>query len=487
MYCFPTRFVALGWMLLAVPLVLHAQPKYSPEGKSAKEWATLLTSKDVDQQRLAAFSLSKMGAAALPAVPQLAQVLQSDDVALRFYALRSLANCGPAAKVAIPGMIRLLEEDHPTLGKAAATTIARMGKEAVDPLAKGLQSENPRVRRTCLQALGSMGPEANASGPALAKTLKDESFLVRRKGAETLMLTQAQSPEIRAALLQAIQHDDDPEVRRLAAEALGKSGQEALPDLLRLLQDRNPDHRFHAAVALREIGPEAVSAVKPLAKMLRESEEDLRQAAADCLGAIGKKALENLLDALQDSHAETRQAAASGLAVMGKAADKAVEPLLTALDDKVPAVGHQAARALGAIGAAQAAPALARKVRHKDEEMRKVAALALVQIGKPAQAEVRPLLREKEARLRMLGVLVLAAVGGAEAVQDIAARLADEDLEVQRTAARSLGRIGSEAKAVLPTIRAARKKATDPELLEILRETEQSLAAPDARSLTPAP
>jgi len=65
-------------------------------------------------------------------------------------------------------------------------------------------------------------------------------------------------------LLQALQQDQDPEVRVSAAEALGEIGSEdAVPTLIQVLQDENVGVRRRVARALGRIGtPEALKAVK---------------------------------------------------------------------------------------------------------------------------------------------------------------------------------------------------------------------------------
>ncbi|MGL4553288.1 MAG: HEAT repeat domain-containing protein, partial [Gemmataceae bacterium] len=91
-------------------------------------------------------------------------------------------------------------------------------------------------------------------------------------------------------------------------------------------------------------------------------------------------------------------------------------------------------------------------------------------VGRPAVAPLKKVLEEKETRLRVLTLVVLGSIGGPDAVPEIAARLKDPDAEVKLYAARSLGRIGADAKAGRKAVEAALAGAEDGELLEALKE-----------------
>ena len=128
-------------------------------------------------------------------------------------------------------------------------------EQKVEKLISKLQHKNPKVRQTAVVALTKMGKDAV---PVLIQALQDPDVSVR----VALPLGQIGTPDaIKAAnsavptLIQALQ---DPDVRLNAALALGQIGtpdaiKEAVPALIKALQDRNKWVRANAAEALKQI------------------------------------------------------------------------------------------------------------------------------------------------------------------------------------------------------------------------------------------
>jgi HEAT repeat protein len=76
------------------------------------------------------------------------------------------------------------------------------------------------------------------------------------------------------------------DVRRRAADALGKIGDaQAIPGLLKLVEDSDSYVRSSAADALGKIGD--AQAIPGLLKLVEHSDSDVRRRAADALGKIG--------------------------------------------------------------------------------------------------------------------------------------------------------------------------------------------------------
>jgi HEAT repeat protein len=88
-----------------------------------------------------------------------------------------------------------------------------------------------------------------------------------------------------------------------AAEALGRIGPAAVPELAQSLSDPNPVIRIRAAEVLARIGPAAKDAVPALTRALDDREAEVRKAAARALGEIGpeaKEAVPHLIEALRE-------------------------------------------------------------------------------------------------------------------------------------------------------------------------------------------
>lgn len=166
-----------------------------------------------------------------------------------------------------------------------------------------------------------------------------------------------------------------------AVDVLKELGTNAMPDLIRLLRERDSFVRKQAwthlprlpspvrrtiaqqyappqaevvreaaARALGRLGAEAKVAIPPLAKGLRDKEGRVRWEAASALGSIGQDSVPALINALGDNDARTRHAAAYALGQMGAEAVTAVPALSRSLNDQDQTVRDSAAYSLTAIG-----------------------------------------------------------------------------------------------------------------------------------------
>jgi hypothetical protein len=89
-----------------------------------------------------------------------------------------------------------------------------------------------------------------------------------------------------------------------AAEALGRIGPAALPQLIELLRSPQADVRLLAAQVIARMGSDAKDAVPALIPLLKDPDERVRKAATRTLGRIGpdaSAAVPELLQALVES------------------------------------------------------------------------------------------------------------------------------------------------------------------------------------------
>jgi HEAT repeat protein len=164
------------------------------------------------------------------------------------------------------------------------------------------------------------------------------------------------------------------EVRRDAAEALGKAGnREAVPDLVNAL--RNDSHwvvRFTSALALGEIGD--VAALEPLTEALRDQNDSVREYTLKALGSLGDSGFDVLVQALRDHGLEERKEIPHIL--QERFPDRAFEPLAEALrDDPSGDVRAWACRSLGLLGDKRALPLLVQALQVPRTRVAAIAAL----------------------------------------------------------------------------------------------------------------
>ena len=117
-----------------------------------------------------------------------------------------------------------------------------------------------------------------------------------------------------------------------------------------------------------------------LLRQLKASNPRTRRQAVEKLAAAGSaKIAEALFPLLQDRDLTVRKAAATALGKIKD--DRAVGPLMAALQNPLAGSRLEAALALGNLADLRAAPALAAALRDSDGSLRKTAALALRSIG----------------------------------------------------------------------------------------------------------
>jgi HEAT repeat protein len=104
----------------------------------------------------------------LPAVALLIPHLSQERPEVVLSAARALGRFGAAAKVAIPALIATLTTIDPSADDTTLPrTLRRIGPDTIPPLAKLLQSDNPRLLRMAAACLERFGPGAAAVLPAL--------------------------------------------------------------------------------------------------------------------------------------------------------------------------------------------------------------------------------------------------------------------------------------------------------------------------------
>ncbi|KXK05182.1 HEAT repeat domain-containing protein [Nitrospirales bacterium NOB] len=157
------------------------------------------------------------------------------------------------------------------------------------------------------------------------------------------------SPHVISAQLDGLLTDPDPEVRRTAAEALGKIGyREAGSSLLGALNDGDARVRAAASLALGRLGESRSGTA--LARALSDPAETVRANAALALGEIEASSTREaqILAVLREGTPSGREAAARAL--LGLETVSFSPDLVAGLRSPEPAVRQGVAAALGETG-----------------------------------------------------------------------------------------------------------------------------------------
>ncbi len=208
----------------------------------------------------------------------------------------------------VENLIAALQDEDPRLRETAASGLGLLGDaRAVEALIAALEDEDWEVRLEAAGALGEIG-DAGAVEPLIV-ALQDEASDVREEAAGALgEIGDARAVE---ALIAAIEIEDvrfETHAQKALREALGEIGDAAVEPLIAALQDEDPQVRWVAASALGEIRD--ARAVEPLIAALQDEDSDVRKMTARALGEIGDaRAVEPLLAASRNGDLEVVAAA----------------------------------------------------------------------------------------------------------------------------------------------------------------------------------
>jgi HEAT repeat protein len=335
------------------------------------------------------------------------------DVYLRDFAKPALISIGGPAALLVAEVLR---DSEYAARWSAAEVLGEIGESSsVEPLIGVLENDDEKeiVRQTVIKALGQIG-DVRALIP-MARALKLEQG------------------DLSGFVLNA-----------LIIDALGKIGEPAIDELIRMLKMDELTLKIFASVSLERIG-------KPAAKALIETLDDrsmwTRQSAAQMLGSMkAVEAINALIKLLTSGDLLVEQTAADALAEIG---EPSLEPLIALLSDRNLELRVKAVDTLGRIGDSRAIDPLLRILAarpaertDKGSELRAAAAEAL---GNFDDLRVRSLLFEVAAQEGGLvwinATASLAQLGDEDALKKVHSWLGNDNSSIQFVAIDSLGRI----------------------------------------------
>jgi HEAT repeat protein len=234
---------------------------------------------------------------------------------------------------------------------------------------------------------------------ALMARLRDEDAEVRRAAADALgrigdplaipaLISALDDPEtevrrsvldalsqfergVPAAPIRALLSFGDAEVRARAASILGDMPDRSSAGAIgRLVQDPDADVRREALHALAEIRDPASASAVSIA--LKDSDADVRAHAVEAMTELGAAiSQETLVGLLQDPSGEVRQEAVIHAAEQRVVT--VVPQIVRLLDDQSPGIREDAAEALTALRTTESHAALRRALEHQDPDVRRIA------------------------------------------------------------------------------------------------------------------
>ncbi len=380
--------------------------------------------------------------------------LRSDNAAVRNAASEILQTIGEPA---IPHLKELLQDDDKDVRKFAVDIMAIIGSsKAEEAFIEALDDRDVNVAAAAAEAIGEVGSQKSVAH--LVHSLKASTW-IRCSIAKSLGQL---GGEDAATALQQLLADDDPMIVYTAVEALGETKDaRALESLLPLLQHENPLIMHKAISSIEQIedvipedGWKRLRGIIPLdavVALTRDPSVTLRQRAIAMLGRIGSdEALEPILDILlskerREGH-DLRELAMRSLVLIDPAD---LGPIFDRLDDETTTVEARCELVdlLGQLGRSEAFETVARFLEEDEVILQRVAARSLVRLApQRAATSLRKALRNPDDQVRFH-----AACGLAHAKQDLddiatdlSPVLDDSEFEVRQAAARSLAALGTD-------------------------------------------
>ena len=278
----------------------------------------------------AAFHMGPLAVWPRPAPPEvitaLLRAVDDDNGRVRFEAIYAAATIGkaPLPPDAEPLLIKALDHYDPEVRRGAALFAGRAGvKSAADALIKLINDSSPEVRYASMYGLGLLREERAVV--ALTEQLK---FYGKGEGAWSALdaLAHIAHPSSVPVFTERL-GDKDPNLRRAAAEGIGRAGDTSAMATLETAAGNDPSGAARAAMAyaLQKLGRNYVPRLvefldderiarqaqgyflelgapmeKELLPSLQEPDASIRAAVAELLGAIGGEASLNALQNLQD-------------------------------------------------------------------------------------------------------------------------------------------------------------------------------------------
>lgn len=397
-------------------------------------------------------------AANAAAEPALRGLLSDGSEDVRLAAIKALGRMGSAAEPSVPGVANCFRDRSKAIRAAAGKTLSLLCQGKVEAASKALKSSleeaSSKVRQEAAKTLGLLGDSVTPCLPSLAAALKD----------------------------------DNEDVRDVAIKSFGQLGEHAapaLPSLLEHARDKDKAVRVAAIQAMGGLGIHAAKAAPELVKFLVHKSKTVRAAAAEAVGRLGKSATDagavaSLGTLLEEADEEVRSSCVRALGRLGAASAPFAPNLVKLLFARDIQLRRALAGALRRIGAepATAAPTLVLTcLRDTDPGVRQTAALAVVKLGKMAPEPATQALTDclicdlehaREEALRCLGKL---APHSGSAVHSIMECFPDKSRNVRAAAVQALGPLAGDNKRALPV------------LTEILSDTSASVRRAACESL----
>ncbi len=334
-------------------------------------------------------------------------------------------------KEAIPRLIEVLYDPEPTLASAAAESLGEIGDpQAIEPLMEISRRTDERLlEETGLKSReeqlpresGSDAPIENPSHLPVLNPFNYKEMTLFRVDLLPAEYKQADgTPIARKELVIKGLKDNDQQLRKMAAKAaIGMDDPELTTALVETLA--NP----YEVESVRYLAAEALGgiqderAIEPLLKAMDDEKPAVRYSAAAALAKFGdQKVVDRLIGGLRDGNEFVRSSVAYALGSIGNS--EALNALMNALEDESEVVRFSIAKALGAIGGREVLEGLKRRLSASDKKMKSAVIEVLGQIKEEEACGIlRKALRDADSDISFRASLALMNQESLDVLEDL--------------------------------------------------------------------
>lgn len=341
----------------------------------------------------------------------------------------------------LPLVAQRLGDESDEVVAAAEEALRQQGPRAVRAILEAAQHhEGSTWQQRCLSTLASIGNGASQGESFARQQLQSKAAQVRGDAIHTLCRIVPEATDLHEVVAAGLK-DDAAEVRNAALEAVIRSPKLGRPSLDAIIAQLDGEQRTAelAAIAIGRLGNDALPALPVLIDRLSDDDQPMIRAS---ISRIGPVAIPPLVAAVQGD--SPRLSLAQTSEIVGAMGPQAFSALTKLCDSESPLDRAVVFRTLGRIGrTSDALVLLERGLEDEHPQVRAASANGLGALGNAARDQLDRLIKlssDLDATVRMESLAALPKLGVADHVfQDaLIAALDDESLQVRTQAARSV-------------------------------------------------
>lgn len=400
-------------------------------------------------------------------IAMLIKDLDKEPLDVQYHTLCVLSHIGPNAEAAIPVVVKLASAKNKAVSHEALAALHEMGPKATAILLDMARKGDSDKKEKVLALLNWRVHCPELVVPAMIQFLDDVDAGVRSKAAQVLGKIGLTAKDAVPALLNRMDDEKMDEVSHLhlgrfvAAYALGRIGEAALPGLIKAIDDPNDVVKLKAIHALGIVGPNAKPAIKSIEKVLYANKLDISASAAIALlrlDAQPQEPIKVLSLLLKHPNADVRLQTLLQLELLKKPRPELLMAIGTLLQDPNPDVAMVATVVIRRYGksAKSVLPKLIVVLDQPNQDLRLKVLITLQSfrpLAKDAIPAVIKCLKDDDKSIALSAATLLELMGtDAAAAVPALTEILKRDNFLSVHALRALAKIGGPAKTAIPAM-----------------------------------